>query len=110
MRFGKSNIAAVRSRQPAAYAGIPAGPAQMAYAAPQQPYRATHGYAPTASAGLRAGTHTSNRCGYPYGQQMQQQPQIQPAPVDAQPDHRSPCTQREKDFLVMLRERRGAGA
>ena len=38
--------------------------------------------------------------GYPYGQQMQQQPQSRPAPVDAQPSSR-PCPRREKDFLVI---------
>ena len=34
------------------------------------------------------------------GQQLQQQPQIQPAPVDAQPIIAS-LSQREKDFLVI---------
>ena len=53
---------------------------QMAYAAPQQ--FAQPGYAPATQQGYMQAP-IQQPMGYPYGQQMQ--PQIQPAPVDAQP-------------------------
>ena len=68
---------------------------QMAYAAPQQ--FAQPGYAPATQQGYMQAP-IQQPMGYPYGQQMQ--PQIQPAPVDAQPIIAS-LSQREKDFLVI---------
>ena len=76
---------------------------QVAYAAPQQ--FAQPGYAPAAQQGYMQAP-IQQPMGYPYGQQMQ--PQIQPAPVDAQPIIASLSPARE-GLPRHLPERRGTG-